>query len=146
MFCISLGKASPSRGGWNISSVDTGMTVGASCIKCSCRAWRNISALAGVDKMSLMALEAEKRLPHGKKIMIYRAMRVMAVPAVFGHIGMLVEKRTPFLGVALDTGLLDTVLLQVCPGKTAVRVVTVNAKDPPLVEGVMARHGEFDPG
>ena len=93
-----------------------------------------------------MALETEKRFTGVEQILIDRTMRIVTVQAVLGYIGMLIEKGTPFLRVALDTGLLDGVLLQVGPGKAAVRIVTVDAKNPPLIQGMMAQQGKFDPG
>jgi hypothetical protein len=96
--------------------------------------------------MPLMTLEAEKRFPRDKKILIDRTMRVVTILAVLGHIGMLIEKRAPLLGVALNTGLLDAVFLQVRPGKAAMRIVAVHTKNAALIQGMMARHGKFHPG
>ena len=70
----------------------------------------------------------------------------MAVQTVLGHIGMFGEKGAPFFRMALDTGLLDVIFLQVRPGKTAVGIMAVYTKNPALPQRVMARHGEFNPG
>lgn len=70
-------------------------------------------------------------------------MRAVAVDAVICHISMFVAKWASLLGMALDTGLLDAVLDQVMVGSAPVGVVAVHAKDPVLLQGVMAGQGEL---
>ena len=94
--------------------------------------------------MALMTLETEKGLPDGEQVPVYRTMRVMAVQTILRHIGMLIQKRAPFLRVALDAGFLDAVFLEILPGKTAMRIVAVHTENPAFFQGMVTGQGKFN--
>ena len=70
-------------------------------------------------------------------------MRTVAVETVLDHIRMFIKKWPPLLCMALDTGLLDTVLKQVVVSKSSMGVVAVNTEYPSFLEGVMAWQGKL---
>jgi hypothetical protein len=96
--------------------------------------------------VALVALEAQKGFPLVKKIIVNRSMRTVAVETVLSHIGMFIEKWTPLLSMALNTGFFNAVLKQVLVSKSSVGIVTVNTKHPSFFEGMMARQGKLGLG
>jgi hypothetical protein len=70
-------------------------------------------------------------------------MRTVTVEAVFSNITVFIEERSPLFGMALDTCLFDTVLIEIFAGKTAVGVVTVDTEDSAFINGMMAWQGKL---
>jgi hypothetical protein len=93
-----------------------------------------------------MALQAKKWFPCIEKIAVDRTVGCVTIQAILCHISMRVEIGPPLFRVTLDTGLLDGILRQVCPGKTTVRIVTVHAKYPTFFQRMVARQGKFHLG
>ena len=93
--------------------------------------------------MPLMALQAQKRFPPVEKRTVDRAMGVVTRKAIFRDIGVLITEGASLVGMALDTSFLHTVLDQTMIGEATMRVVTVHAKHPALLEGMMARQGKL---
>ena len=92
-----------------------------------------------IYSVTLVALEAQKRFPLVEKIIVNRSMRTVAVETVLSHIGMFIEKWTPLLSMALNTGFFDAVLKQVLVSKSSVGIVAVNTEHPSFLERMMAR-------
>jgi hypothetical protein len=99
-----------------------------------------------IYSVALVALEAQKGFPLVKKIIVNRSMRTVAVETVLSHIGMFIEKRTPLLSMALNTGFFDAVLKQVLVSKSSVGIVAVNTEHPSFLERMMARQGKLCQG
>ena len=94
--------------------------------------------------MPLMTLETEKRLSSRKKALINRTMWIVTIQTVLSNISVFVEKGSPFLWVTLNTGFLNIVLLQMCPGKAAVRIMTVYTKNTTLPQWVVTWQGKLN--
>ena len=109
-----------------------GVAIRASCIECL----GPVNASC-VNPVALMALQAQKGFPCIKEFIVNRTMGAVTVKAVFHDVSMFEKKGASLVGVALDTGLFYTVLQKIFSGKTAMGVVTVDAEDPPLLEGMM---------
>jgi hypothetical protein len=73
-------------------------------------------------------------------------MRTVAVETIFLHVGMFIEEWTPLVGMTLETGLFDGILIQILTIKASVGVVAVDTEDPSLIEGMVARQGELGLG
>ena len=64
-------------------------------------------------------------------------MRAVTVDTVLHQISMFIKEGTSLVSMTLDTDFFDTVLKKIMAGESSVRVVTVDTKYPPLLEGVM---------
>jgi hypothetical protein len=93
--------------------------------------------------VALVALQAQKRFPLVEEHIVDRTMRTVAVETVLCHIGMFIEKWTPLLSMALNTGFFDAVLKQVLVSKSSVGIVAVNTEHPSFLERMMARQGKL---
>jgi len=71
-------------------------------------------------------------------------MRVVTIKTILSHISVLIEKGAPFLRVALNTGFLNVVLLQMRPGKASVWIMAVYTKNPTLSQGMVTWQGKFN--
>jgi hypothetical protein len=86
-----------------------------------------------------MALQAEERDLHRKKIIMGRTMGIMAVPAVVHIVRMLKEVGTIFFAVALHAGILDRRLPEHHFCRRPVSIMTVGAENPLLRHRMVAR-------
>ena len=120
--------------------MDPGVAVRTSCIEGPGHGGGNgkTVVIAVIYPVALMALEAEEGLPGLEKPAVDRTMGAVTVETVLHHIGMFIKERTSLVSMALDTGFLDSVLEKIAAGESPMRIVTVNAKYPPLLEGVVA--------
>jgi hypothetical protein len=118
--------------------MDPGVAVRASCIEGPGHREGNSAARLGIYPVALMTLEAEEGLPRLEKPAVDRTMGAVTVETVLHHIGMFIKERASLVGMTLDTGFLDRVLEKISAGESPVRIVTVNAKYPPFLEGVVA--------
>lgn len=99
-----------------------------------------------VNVVPCMALQAKKRLPDAQQVLVDRTMRPVTILAIIHNIGMFIQERASLAGMALDTGFLDRILFQHVGGKTAVRIMAVNAKYAPFPQRMMTGKGEFHLG
>ena len=79
-----------------------------------------------------MAALAQPRSVHDKKLFVIRAVRLVAVQAVFSNRGMFRQKRAALVGVALVTVLVHRCFRQEFIIRRAMRIMTIAALDLPL--------------
>jgi len=84
-----------------------------------------------------MTLHTEERLADRKKRVIGRAVGVVTVGTVFGHVGMLVDKRPLILHVAAGASRLDRRLAQHPLIHRPVGIVAIGAVHLVLVDRMM---------
>ncbi len=91
------------------------MTVGASGKEEAfhCNGFR--LTCGSVYSMALMALQTQKRLPHDKEVIIWRAVRSVAIEAVLRQIGMFIQEGAFLLPMAPGAGLSNRWLSQEFP-------------------------------
>lgn len=126
--------------------MDSGVAVRTPGIEGLCLPGGNTCVPCNVHTMSHMALEAQKGLPGVEQPCVYRTVRTVAVETVFLHVRMFIEEWPPLVGMTLETGLFDGILIQILAIKASVGVVAVDTEDPSLLEGVVARQGELGLG
>ena len=95
--------------------------------------------------MAGMALQAEKRHLDRQKVVVDRAMRTMARPAVIRIIRMLENKRAFFITVALHARVLHGRLSQKLFCRGSVRIMAVSAEDLLFGHRMVARERELGP-
>ena len=93
---------------WNVAAMNGRMTIGAAGEKRLLHRGVDQGPLVGaLAVMAGMALHAEERLIDRQQVVVRRAVRVVAVGAVLGHVGMLVDKGSLLVHMALGTDGLD---------------------------------------
>ena len=111
------------------------MTIGATAVK-----EENRSAPPWIGGMTAnMALRAKPWVSDLQQAVVNRAVRLVAVGAIFKRGGMLIEKRAPPFRVALVTGLVNAHPFELRWVRRPVRVVAVRADDFSFSQGHMRR-------
>ena len=117
----------------DIGAVNRSVAVGAAIIQ----------GQTGPVVMARMALQAQGWFTHRQQIRIRRAMRGVAIHAVFRHRRMLVRKGPAILRMAAETKVIHVRRAQVIARVPSVRIMAIGTGHFPFAQRVMIRHAQL---